>query len=95
MAFVEDLTPFFDTATGFAVSATWNGTATVAGILDRDYAEPLGNVVEARAPIFVCAEAAVSGIKHGDALVVLSTTYKVRGVEPDGTGIVTLRLEQQ
>lgn len=93
--FAEDLTPFFDVASGFATSATWNGTTTVSGILDNDYAEPLGNVVQSLAPVFTLPTSSVPGVKHGDTLVISATTYKVRGVEPDGTGITTLRLEAQ
>ncbi len=94
MAFAENLAPFFSVS-DFAVEATWNGATSVIGILDLAYLEPLGNSVEGSAPIFTCALASLPTVKHGDTLVVAGVTYKVRGVEPDGTGVVVLRLEKQ
>jgi hypothetical protein len=93
MPFAEDLAPFFNTA-DFASAATLNGVA-VNGIFDNDYFEPLGNEVQGSAPRFVCAAASVPSVAHGQSLVVGGVTYKVRGVEPDGTGTVVLRLEKQ
>lgn len=93
MAFTEDLTVFFNEG-DFAVAATLNGVA-VSGILDEEYLEPLGNVVEGKAPVFACRAAAVPSVAHGQTLVVGARTFKVRGVEPDGTGVVLLRLEEQ
>lgn len=91
--FTENLAPFFNTAE-FGTAATLNGVA-VNGILDRNYYEPLGNVVQGSDPIFLCAAADVPSVAHGQTLIAASTTYKVRGVEPDGVGVVLLRLEQQ
>jgi hypothetical protein len=91
---VEDLSAFFSTS-DFAVAATYNGAATVNGIFDRAYLEPLGNGVEGSAPVFTCAAADIPASTQGDTLVIASATYKVVGVEPDGTGIVVLRLEAQ
>lgn len=93
MAFTEDLTPFFN-EDDFAVAATLQGVA-VSGILDEEYVEPLGNVVEGRHPIFQCRASDVPSVAHGQSLVVGARTFKVRGVEPDGTGIMLLRLEEQ
>lgn len=92
MAFAENLAPFF--ATGdFAVAATLNGVA-VNGIFDAEYSEPLGNLAEGRAPIFTCALSSIPSVTHGQTLVIGAASYTVRGVEPDGTGVVVLRLEE-
>lgn len=93
MAFAEDLDVFFSPA-DFAVAATLQGVA-VNGIFDEDYVEPLGNLVEGRAPVFTCAAAAAPAAAQGQTLVIGARTFKVRGVEPDGTGLVLLRLEEQ
>lgn len=93
MAFSEDLTVFFN-EDDFAVAATLQGVA-VSGIFDEDYVEPLGNVVEGKAPTFQCAASAVPSVAHGQSLVIGARTFKVRGVEPDGAGVVLLRLEEQ
>ena len=90
MPFVEDFAPFVNTA-DFGSAATWNG-ATVNGIFDRAYIDPLGNV-EGYGPVFQCPAADVPTVAHGDTLIVNSAVYVVRGVEPDGTGWVVLRLE--
>jgi len=93
MPFTENLAPFFSPSE-FGSEATLNGAA-VNGILDRDYNEPLGNMVQAYAPTFMCSAAAVPAVAQGQSLVCAGVTYKVRGVEPDGVGVVLLRLEAQ
>lgn len=94
MAFAEDLAPFFSTS-DFAVAALWNGANSVNVIFDAEYTEALRGVVEGSGPTALCAASSMPGVAHGDTLVVNGTTYKVRGVEPDGTGVVLLRLEEQ
>jgi hypothetical protein len=94
VSFVEDLSGFFSTA-DFAVAALYNGATTVNGIFDAAYEEPLGNAVEGAAPIFQCAAADLLSVAHGDTFLINAKTYKVRGVEPDGTGVMLLRLEEQ
>ena len=91
--FAEDLAPFFD-VDDFAVAATLGGNA-VTGIFDAAYIEPLGNLVEGASPVFSLPTASAAGAAHGTALVIGATTYKVQGIEPDGTGITVLRLEAQ
>lgn len=92
MAFVEDLSPFFSTS-DFAVTATLAG-ATVTGIFDAAYFETLGEV-EGRQPMFMLPTSSAPTVAHGQSLVIGAKTYKVRGVQPDGTGITLLRLEEQ
>ncbi len=87
--FTEDLDAFF---VDFGVDATLAGVA-VRGIFDAAYADPMG--VESTAPVFSLPTADAASAAHGQALIVSGTTYKVRGIEPDGTGITLLRLERQ
>ena len=91
MAFTEDLSVFFDTDE-FADSVTYNGVA-IAGIFDNAYFE--GQGIQSAQPVFTCPTASVPDAKHGDVLIRAGITYKVVGVEPDGTGITLLRLEKQ
>jgi hypothetical protein len=93
MAFVEDLAPFFSTD-DFAVDATLGGV-DVRVIFDAAYLEPLGNMVEGVGPVATIATADAASAAHGTNLVIGATTYKVRGIEPDGTGVTLLRLEKQ
>jgi hypothetical protein len=91
MAFVEPIAAYFMTD-GFAVTATLAGV-TVTGIFDAQYYEPLGEV-QGRQPMFMLPTASASSAAHGQSLVIGATTYTVRGVEPDGTGVTVLILEE-
>jgi len=96
MAFVEDLDAFFQEA-DFAVGAIYTPTAggprTVVGIFDGEYHEVLD--MEGSAPAFTCKASDVPSVAHGDAIVVNGDSYKIVNVRPDGTGVVTLRLQLQ
>lgn len=89
--FTEDLSVFTDTG-DFASSASINGS-TVNGILGNEFVQV--DYVESQKPVFECAAADIPGIAHGDTVAVSSDTYKVRGIQPDGTGMVKLILELQ
>lgn len=90
--FVEDLSVFFDTASGFAQSATVDGD-TFPVIFDNGYQSALGGLVESTGPICQAKTADVSTVVQGATITIASTDYRVRGVQPDGTGITTLVLE--
>ena len=93
MAFAEAMDAFFST-TDFAVTGTLAG-ASVTGIFDAAYFDPLGGDLQGAQPIFTLPTSSASSAAHGQNLVIGATTYKVRGVEPDGTGVTVLRLEKQ
>lgn len=79
----------------FGTAATFGSTAIV-GILDRGFAAAQTGMlagVEGARITFLCAVADVPGVAHGSALVIDGTSYTVRGVQPDGTGVVTLILQ--
>jgi len=70
----------------------------INGIFDNEYAliDAGGGVgVASREPKFQTETINVPNAADGDTLVVESITYKVRVVEPDGTGTTTLMLEKQ
>lgn len=86
--FTEDLADFFDTDE-FAVDATYTkaggGASSVTGIRDREFLAAL--MVESSSPMFLMPLSSLpSGAAHGDALVVGSDSYTVRGIHrhPDG-----------
>jgi len=98
--FAEALTGFFS---DFAVPATLQSVAVTSGVIfDAAYAEPLGEFVEARTPAVTAVAAEIPSVAHGQTLVITATaglgvpggTYIVRGVEPDGTGLVVLKLQE-
>ena len=93
-----DRAAFFDTDE-FGSAATWTpagGSATtVNGVFDSEYQEvAISQVgVALSQPRFVCRTADVSGAAEGDTLSVGATSYTIRVVQDDGTGITTLVLE--
>ena len=88
MSFIEDTGPFFG---DFGVQATLNGQA-VSVIFDAGYAESFGGMVGGSGPKAI-AQASINAVRD-QSLVIASKTYTVVGVEPDGTGLVLLRLEE-
>ena len=89
--FAEDLSEFLDD-TELADNATI-GASTIAGNFDNQFVEVNG--IEGVRPVFTCAEANVATIAHGDALTIKSISFKVAGIQPDGTGLTSLILEKQ
>lgn len=91
----EDLTPFFDTDSGFATTATVNGVIGVPVIFDNGYA--LGSVgpygMASTQPSLTLCTADVPATPVGVSVVVGAVTYLVAAHEPDGTGISRLLLE--
>lgn len=92
---------FFDTD-DFAVSATYTpaggSASTISGIFDDEFeAIETGALiaVASSAPVFQCKTSDVSTAAEGDALTVNSTSYLIRVVQNDGTGVTMLQLEKQ
>jgi hypothetical protein len=77
----------------FGVVATWSGVGQVTGIFDAAYIDPLGQF-EGSAPVFHAASADLEGIEQGDTLTVDDVVYTVVEVQPDGTGMVLVRLRR-
>lgn len=100
MAFTEDFSLFYD-SDDFAVSAYWTPSGEtyrveVKGIFTNEFIEnEFSHIgVESSQPMFECALSSLSSVAHGDSLLIDSTTYTIRGVQPDGSGAVTLVLEE-
>ena len=99
MTFTEDHSQFFRTA-DFACTGVYTpdgGSATtVFGIFDSLYSDDAN--VSSRLPVFECAASDVATMAQDDVLTVTGSTddgdYYVRELEPDGTGLITLRLEK-
>jgi hypothetical protein len=83
----------------FGVSATItsnSSTYTVQGIFDNGHFQ-IDNgftVVSTLQTTFLCRTADIAEIEQGDAVVVSGVTYKVVDIQPDGTGMTTLRLQK-
>jgi hypothetical protein len=91
MAFVEDLAPFF--ADFPAVDATLDGQA-LRVIFDREYVQAFDGI-GSTGPAATAPSASVGAATTSSMLVVAGNTYRVRSVQPDGTGVSLLLLELQ
>jgi len=85
----EDLPSFF---LDFGVDATVGGSA-VRGIFDNDFLTSLG-VTAGTGPVLLLPTASVGSAAQGDAVVVASVSYTITSLEPDGTGLTLLRLQE-
>ena len=96
---------------GVSATYTRTGqSATTIKVILEDEFVAMGGLsvdVEGSSPIAFCRTTDVPNAAHGDTLafaalttksdtqIKAATTYEVVGVEPDGTGITALTLEQQ
>jgi hypothetical protein len=92
--FAEDISAYFDTATGFAQACTVNGVS-VDAIFDNGYSTgSVGALGMANTePTLTLATALVPASPTGLPVVANGTNYLVALHEPDGTGISRLVLE--
>ena len=95
MGFEEDFSVFTD-LDDFGVVATISAT-TVNGTFENEYIETVFNGVPVAGehPVFGCAESDLPSYTYGTDVMINSTAYKIRNWQPDGTGWVTLILEEQ
>jgi len=97
----SDLNVFFSSG-DFGLLGTYvlNGgaTSTFNGLQDNEFLEvdPMSGVgVVSAEPRFVCKSADIpSAAAPGDAITISSVSYKIRVIQPDGTGVTTLVLEK-
>lgn len=91
MAFVENSSDFINDDTPGYVLATVGGVP-VGGLFDDAYLDPLG--MSGSQPALLCASADVSTAIHGTAVVVDLVNYTVASIQPDGTGMTRLLLQE-
>ncbi len=75
----------------FGQAVTVKGVS-VQAVFDNGYAAELG--MDGLGPRLTLATADAATVAQGDAVVVGSTSYTVASVEPDGTGVTVLRLQE-
>jgi len=87
----------FGTIASYTLSA--GGNYSILGIFDNEYFEAEANTnvgFVSTQPRFVCTTASLPATAgYNDTAVINTITYKVRVVQPDGTGMTTLILEKQ
>lgn len=97
MPMTEDLTAFFD-VNEHATSAALDNVE-VAGIFDNGYIGALGGVVGTADPTYTLPTASTRRTQQGSTLRIIDgphagNRYTVTSVEPDGSGVTTLRLQR-
>lgn len=94
MPFAALETKVTDAIAGKLANATMTiNSSAVGGIFTNEFVTV--DYVESRKPVFICKSADVIGVSHGSDAVTDNEVYKVRGIQPDGTGITKLILELQ
>ncbi len=79
----------------FGVSATWNSTTfDVLFLNSYELLTLFGIAVEAYNVSAYVDDSKISGLARGDTFTVNSIGYKVRDVQPDGTGMTILVLSK-
>ena len=91
MPMTEDLAAFFS-ADEHATQARLDGR-TVTGIFEHGYLDIDG--ISTYTAMYTLAASSAPDVVRGSVLVIGSETFRVRGPQPDGTGIVVLPLEAQ
>lgn len=89
----DDIDIFFDV---FGVAAVYDGATNVTVIFDNNF-EMLNiqtGEIEGASPQCAIKTAAIANITHGKTLAINGTTYLIRGVQPDGTGMTRLILSK-
>lgn len=98
MAFVEDLSVFFDLS-DFAESAviTLSGgaTRTVSAIFNTPSlsVEIYDQQIETDAPSALCKTVDLTGVKNNNSMAIGGKTYKIAKISDDGTGVSTVYLK--
>lgn len=81
----------------FGVNATVQGVSSpVLGIFDDKYQviSADGETIDSAAPMFLCRSIDVPAVVNGQTCQINSITYKIRSVQPDGTGFTRLILSK-
>lgn len=91
MSFSEDLSPFFAEA-DFAEPATLGGAAV--SVIFNDSFDEFEGAVQHDAWALL-PQALTASVTQATVFVCRGTTYRVRVVRPDGTGLAKLLLERQ
>lgn len=95
-----DLANYFETDShGTSATITINGSAsTINVIINKEYfaIDPgMGMEVEGFQPVATGRTSDMANVDISDTIAIDSVTYNIRSVQPDGTGVTALVLEDQ
>lgn len=88
MDWAADLPQMLD---DFGTAATVGGVEVI-GIFDAAYQDALG--IAGNTPVLQCASADIPDVAQGAAVSIGARRYTVVAIEPDGTGLTLLRLQE-
>lgn len=91
--FVEDLTPFFNSAE-FAVLATLPGGEVVQVLFDRPYAESFDGQTSGYSPRAIGRTEDLAALVYESVVVIDGQSWTVTSTQPDGHGVTTLKLRE-
>lgn len=91
--FVEDFTAFFTLDTPGSATATVSG-GNITVLFDNGYQAALQGFAESASPSCQARTADVASLVQGSPITINAIAYKVATVQPDGSGVTTLQLEQ-
>tara|TARA_R100001443_G_scaffold84007_1_gene90743 strand:+ start:41 stop:349 length:309 start_codon:yes stop_codon:yes gene_type:complete len=96
----SDLAGYFETDShGSSATITINGSgSSINVILNKEYfaIDPgFGTEVEGTQPVATGRSSDMTNVEIGDTIQISSITYNIVSVQPDGTGVTALVLEQQ
>lgn len=94
MAFVEDLSPFFDPQTPGIHAALYDGATPINVELEPQFFDTF-DPSEGYFPRLFCPENAVPGIAHGKVFVIAGGSYTVREIRGQHTGVLELMVQPQ
>ena len=92
--FVEDITAFLDTTTGFATLATLGVGGTAPVVFDNGYQDSLGGLIESSGPRALGSATDLAAVVQGSTITITAVVYRVASIQPDGTGFTLLMLER-
>ena len=95
----QDLLNFFDTDThGVTASIYIDGTSSnISVILNNEYFAIAGESVDidGTQPVVTCRSSDVTGVDTDDTITISLITYNITNIQPDGTGVTVLILQDQ
>lgn len=95
----QDLLNYFDTEThGVTASISIDGTSSsISVILNNEYFAIAGESVDidGTQPVVTCRSSDVTGVDTDDTITISSITYNITNIQPDGTGVTVLILQDQ
>ena len=88
----DDLADIFS-AGEIAMTAATVGAFTLYGVFENQYQEALD--ISGTVPVYTCrsSDVTLASIARGTTIVINSTSYTVRVLQPDGSGLTALVLE--